>query len=333
VDVPALFTVERYPNVWQMTSTVEARSSASLCDIFAALHPSASVTGAPKARTMQIASGLEARPRGVYTGAIGFVAPGGDARFSVAIRTAVVDHETRRIQFGVGSGIVWDSNPADEYEECLLKGSILGRRPVAFDLLETLRWTPDGGFWLLDRHLQRLSQSAEYFNFVTSLDEVRRRLTESMECCREPQRVRLLVSESGAVRVEHRPLPTGATAMRVSIAAGPIDPSDPFYFHKTTNRGIYERVQRPEVDDVILWNPDREVTESTVANIVADLGGRRVTPPVRCGLLPGTLRAELLENGEIEEGVITIDELKRASRLWLINSVHGWRQAMLHDNA
>ncbi len=147
VNVPALLTVERYPNVWQMTSTVTARTTADtrLSQVITALHPSASVTGAPKVRTMEIVRELEGHPRGVYTGAIGHVRPDGSARFTVAIRTAVVDRVGGRVEFGVGSGIVWDSVAGDEYDECLLKGSVLGRRPRPFELLETMRWTPAEG--------------------------------------------------------------------------------------------------------------------------------------------------------------------------------------------
>jgi para-aminobenzoate synthetase/4-amino-4-deoxychorismate lyase len=165
VSVPELFTIERYPTVWQMTSRVTAETDASLEAIVAALHPSASVTGAPKVRTMEILADLEPSPRGVYTGAIGYVAPGGDAQFNVAIRTAVVDLEKQQLSFGVGSGIVWDSSAAGEYDECLLKAAVLGRVLPEFDLLETMRWSPANGVYLLERHLRRLRDSAEYFGF------------------------------------------------------------------------------------------------------------------------------------------------------------------------
>ena len=161
VQVPELFTVERYPNVWQMTSLVKARSVAPLDEIFAGLHPSASVTGAPKVRTMELLASLEDGPRGVYTGAVGHIPPDGLARFNVAIRTAVVDRRRQSLTFGIGSGIVWDSSAEGEYAECLLKASVLGTRPPRFELLETLLWTPGEGYILLDRHMQRLQASAE----------------------------------------------------------------------------------------------------------------------------------------------------------------------------
>lgn len=329
VMVPELFTLERYPNVWQMTSTVTARSMASLDQIFAAAFPSASVTGAPKVRTMEIIETIEREPRGVYTGAVGWVAPGGEGRFNVAIRTAVVDARARALEFGVGSGVVWDSEWEREYNECLLKGSILDRRPSSFELLETLRWTPGEGFFLLDRHLGRLRDSAEYFGFDCSTSRLREALDRAVVSADRALRVRLLAAEDGTVRTELMPLDRAAAPMRIGLAIVPIDPSDVFLFHKTTSRRQYERARRADLDDVILWNPAGEATESTVANLVVERNGRRVTPPVECGLLGGTFRAHLLARGDVVEERVRVDELRAASRVWLINSVRGWCPATL----
>jgi para-aminobenzoate synthetase/4-amino-4-deoxychorismate lyase len=327
VEVPALFAVERYPNVWQMTSTVRARSTASLAEMFAALHPSASITGAPKRRTMEILREVESTPRGIYTGAIGYVPSDGDARFSVAIRTAVVDRRAGRMAFGVGSGIVWDSDAGLEYAECLLKASVLGQKPIDFELLETLRWAPGEGYVLLERHLARLRGSAEYFDVPLSSDGVRQALDRAVAGAEGAQRVRLLVGRDGAIRTERRPHVSTPAPLRVGIAPAPIDPADVFLYHKTTNRAVYERARAAVagVDDVILWNPSGDVTEATTANVVADIDGVRVTPPVECGLLPGTCRAEMLAAGGMLERRITLDDLRRATRLWLINAVHGAR--------
>jgi para-aminobenzoate synthetase/4-amino-4-deoxychorismate lyase len=325
VSVPELLTVEKYPTVWQMTSTVTADTSAGLDEIFAALHPSASVTGAPKFRTMEILNDLEAGPRGIYTGAIGYLTPGGDASFNVAIRTAIVDERRGFLSFGIGSGIVWDSNPAAEYDECMLKAAVLGRTPAQFDLLETLRWTPSDGFFLLKRHLRRLQDSAEYFGFPYGADRVVEALTEAVRGAERPLRVRVTMTASGGLRVEHAPLEPNAAPVRVTLAVDPVDPADVLLYHKTTARHVYDRARLPGVDDVILWNPEGQVTEATIFNLVVELDGVRVTPPVACGLLAGTFRAELLHRGEIREAVVTIDELRRASRLWLINSVQEWR--------
>jgi para-aminobenzoate synthetase/4-amino-4-deoxychorismate lyase len=329
IAVPELFVAERYPNVWQMTSLVTGTSERPLGELFAAMHPSASVTGAPKVRTMDILCGLEQRPRGVYTGAIGHVGPDGAASFSVAIRTAVVDHAAATVQFGIGSGIVWDSDAQREYDECLLKGSVLGRRPPSFELLETLRWAPGEGFLLLERHLARVCDSAGYFGFSCDATRLTSALDEGVSGSTSPLRVRLLVSRDGGVRVETFPLGETKRRLRVDLAAAPVDPRDVFLFHKTTNRDLYERARTATGDETILWNAGGCVTEATTANIVVELDGERVTPPIECGLLAGTFRAELLQRGQVRERTVTIADLRRAPALWLVNSVHGWRTADL----
>ena len=329
VNVAELFHVERYPNVWQMTSTITARSAVSLADLVAALHPSASVTGAPKARTMEIIAALEQRPRGVYTGAIGHVWPNGNASFNVAIRTAVIDHEAGRLEFGVGSGVVWDSHTETEYAECLVKGSVVGARPEPFKLLETLRWTSAEGFFLLERHLSRLAASAEYFDYALDLEAARRALHEVAAGARESLRVRLLVDARGHIETEQTPLLRNDNPLRVTLAREPVDSTDVFLFHKTTRRAVYENARRPGFDDVLLWNTARELTEATTANLVVEIDGRLVTPPVECGLLAGTYREALLAAGAIEERVVQVDDLTRATGLWLINAVHETRVAVL----
>jgi para-aminobenzoate synthetase / 4-amino-4-deoxychorismate lyase len=200
-----------------------------------------------------------------------------------------------------------------------------------FELLETIRWTPDGGFFLLDRHLRRMDQSAAYFRYQCSTPSLRAHLERAVAGSSGPQRVRLLLAKNGDIRVECTPLGSDATARpaRLGLAASPIDPRNPFLFHKTTNREVYLHAARPDCDDVVLWNPERQVTESTIANIVVDIGGRKVTPPVHCGLLAGTFRAELLESGAIQESIVTLDELRAAPGLWLINSVREWWAARL----
>ena len=199
----------------------------------------------------------------------------------------------------------------------------------SFDLLETLRWTPEEAFFLLERHLDRLQASARYFGYTCSTDDVRKALADAVASADGPLRIRLLVGRDGAIRVEQTPLQPSAGPVRVGLAASPIDPADPFLFHKTTNRVAQERARSPIYDEMVLWNPDREITEAINANIVVDLEGHRVTPPVACGLLGGTMRAELLATGEIHEARVTIARLRAAPRFWLINSVRGWRPALL----
>ena len=199
----------------------------------------------------------------------------------------------------------------------------------SFHLLETLRWTPGAGFVLLERHLDRLQDSARYFGFTCPLLHVRETLAREVASSDRDLRVRLLVARDGEVRTEQAPLEPDAGVLRVGLAKMPIDPADPFLFHKTTNRTQQERERRPAYDEIILWNPHGEITEAMTANIVVDLEGRRVTPPVACGLLAGTMRAELLATGTITEERIRIERLRAAQRFWLINSVRGWREATL----
>lgn len=334
VAVPSLFDVERYPTLWQMTSTVTARTAASRLEVFQALFPCASVTGAPKVSTMGIIADLEPRPRGVYTGAVGWMAPGGRAQFNVAIRTVVVDRLAGQATYGVGSGVVWDSDAGHEYEECLLKARVLTAQPPDFELLETMRWTPKEGYFLLDRHLRRLADSAMYFGVPVDLVQVDRQLAElAGSLPSRSHRVRLLVDQKGVARLEAQPLPVEPQdrPVRIGLAPHPVDSKDPFLYHKTTRRTVYDaaRRARPDCEDVLLWNEQGQITETTIANIVVRLGRELVTPPVDCGLLGGTLRGWLLEQGQLVEGAVLLSDLARCSGLYLLNSVRGWREAVL----
>lgn len=201
-----------------------------------------------------------------------------------------------------------------------------------FDLLETLRWTPDEQYFLLERHLRRLQEGARYAGYPCSLDRVRALLERAVVGATAPQRVRLLVDSRGEPRIELGPLESSPVPMRVGLAEGPIDPRLPLLFHKTTSRQHLERQRLAGHDDTVLWNPAGEVTETLIANLVVELDGRRVTPPVECGLLPGTLRADLLERGEIAERRISVEQFRRARKIWLINSVRGWMDAVLAAN-
>jgi len=328
VKVDSLFDIERYPTVFQMTSTISAdlKPGATLVDIFRALFPCGSVTGAPKISTMSLIADLENDPRGVYCGAIGYIAPGGDATFNVAIRTVVVDTETGTAEYGTGGGITWDSLAGDEYSEAAAKAAVLRDETPDFDLLETLVLR-NGDYALLQRHIDRLLGSAAYFDMDVDESAIRLALTDFASAhSAAPYRVRLLVSQTGQVKVEGQPLGPSPSNVTVKFATAPVDSSDRFLYHKTTHRSVYEQrsAEHPDAFDVILTNERGEVTEFTIGNIVVDIDGRRYTPTIPSGVLPGTMRAELLEKGEIEERVLTSDEVRRASTVWLINSVRGW---------
>jgi para-aminobenzoate synthetase/4-amino-4-deoxychorismate lyase len=325
VEVAELFTVERYRTVLQMTSTVRARTHASFGALLGALFPCASITGAPKVETMRLIRALEPEPRGIYTGAIGYVEPGA-ARFNVAIRTVCVDREAGTAEYGTGGGIVWDSVAEEEYAETRTKALVLTTPFPVFQLLETLRWQPGLGYRLLREHLARLHDSARYFGYRVEMDAVLTALREAASTWRTPQRVRLLAAEDGTLTLTATPVTRERRPWRVAWAPEPVDPSDRFLYHKTTLRARYEaaRAAHPACDDVLLWNTRGEATESTIANLVVRRDGRLLTPPVTSGLLPGAARAHLLAAGHLREAVLTREDVACAEAAYLVNSVRGW---------
>lgn len=333
VEVPSLFDVERYPAVWQMTSTVRARTTAPLEQILAATFPPASCTGAPKRRAMEIIAELETEPRRIYTGAIGFIAPGRRAQFSVAIRTLLIEKATGQAEYGVGGGIVWDSEPNQEWDECAAKARTLSPRRRDFDLLETLRWTPDESYALLEHHLARLARSAQYFRFDVDLAHVREqlaRLAASLPAA--PHRVRLEISHGGALHCQTALLDPDALRFRdIRLAENAIDANDVFLYHKTSRRRVYEQAlqSRPGSEDVLLYNAAGEITESTIANIAVEIDGVLCTPPLRCGLLPGTYRAWMLEQRRLQERTVCIEEALRSPCVYLMNAVRGMQQVRI----
>ncbi|MER2528323.1 MAG: aminodeoxychorismate synthase component I [Candidatus Competibacter denitrificans] len=333
VAVPRLFDIERYPTLLQMTSTVTARTQASVVDILASLFPCASITGAPKVRTMQIIHELEKHPRGIYSGAIGFIGPQRQARFNVAIRTVLIDRERQQARYGVGGGLVWDSTAGDEYAECLLKARVLTQRRPAFQLLESLLWEPDSGYFLLPAHLQRLADSAVYFNVPLDRSAIEATLSERALTLQTVSKIRLLVNQDGTFAVEVQPLihPAPPLPLRIGLARTPVDSNTIWLYHKTTQREFYQaaRASRPDCDEVILWNERGELTEASLANLILDLDGEWVTPPVSSGLLAGTYRGWLLAIGQIRERILTAADLRAARGIGLINSVRRWQTAIL----
>lgn len=334
VVVDALFHLEQYPTVWQMTSSVRGHCTASLGEIFSALFPCASITGAPKVQTMQIIAELERSPRQIYTGSIGFIAPQGRAQFNVAIRTALVDRQQQCAEYRVGGGIVWDSDPEREYQETQLKARVLQAAPPPMRLLETLLWEPGSGCVLLDEHLQRLAASARYFNYPLDASLLRQQLFRALAAqYRQRLRVRLLLDRHGQVELQFFALPRQRRTqpLRLAVARTAVHSHDVLLYHKTDLRQRYEllRQQAAPADDVLMVNERGELTETTVANVVIYQHGRWLTPPVECGLLPGTFRRRLLEQGRIHEQVLRIEQLSPATLIYTINSLHGWRWAQL----
>jgi para-aminobenzoate synthetase / 4-amino-4-deoxychorismate lyase len=329
IRVPHLFEAERYPTLWQMTSTVTAKTTASLTEILTALFPSASITGAPKVSTMRIIQELESTPRRIYTGSIGCISPQRKASFNVAIRTALIDRESQQAEYGVGGGIVWDSTSADEYAEALLKARVLTEHSPEFSLFETMLWTPEAGFYLLDRHLARMLDSADYFDIRASREKLEEYLGQISAKFTSPRRVRLLLDQSGALLSEAVPFQEAHKnqPLKVRLAKEPVDSNNVFLFHKTTRRDIYDSARRefPECDDVLLYNELGQLTEFTIGNLVVELDGKLFTPPISCGVLPGTFRAHLLETGEVVERTISVEELKDCTKRFRVNSIRRWQ--------
>jgi para-aminobenzoate synthetase/4-amino-4-deoxychorismate lyase len=334
VEVAALFDVEQYDTVWQMTSTVTSRlrEDTRLGDVFGALFPCGSVTGAPKVSTMELIAELEDSPRGPYCGAIGYVAPGGrQAAFNVAIRTAVVDLGSGEVEYGTGGGVTWDSTAEGEHAEALVKARVLTERRPAFDLLETLRWE-GSGFWELDRHLARLEASAYYFRFRFDREQVLAELeTAAIAAGNRLARVRLTLSEDGTARASWAGLDPSPEPVRLAIDEDPVDASDPMLYHKTTRRQPYEErlARHADADDVVLVNGSGEVTETTIANLLVRLDGIWYTPPLESGCLPGVYRRRLLDEGRVAERPLRPADLDAADDLAVVNSVRLWRPAEL----
>ena len=333
-----VFQAERYETVWQLTTTVSAELEAQvdLAGVFRGLFPSGSVTGAPKVRTMEIIEELEDSPRGIYCGAIGYLAPHGsgspNARFNVAIRTVTLDTATRTAEYGVGGGITWDSDAGAEYEEAVAKTRVLTARRPGFELLETMRHDPAAGVRHLDRHLRRLSGSADYFGFRYDETDAREAVEKAVASAPPaPCRVRLELGKDGTVRVACTPLATEPDVVRVALDDVSQDPGDVFLFHKTSRRQRYDDARRrhPDADDVVMINDRGEVTESTIANVAVRLNGRWLTPPVEAGLLPGIGRAVALEDGSLTDAPVTIENLRSSEEIALISDARGWRRAAL----
>jgi len=334
ISVPRLFALEKYPTLWQLTSSVRCRTQAGLLDLFRALFPAASITGAPKVRTMQIIAELENTPRRIYTGTVGFLAPGGWAQFNVAIRTVLVDKASQTAEYGVGGGIVWDSEQGDELDECYTKARILTRPAPVFALLETLLWTPADGYCLLEEHLARLSDSAAYFSRPVDIAAIRAQLHHLVaDLPAAPYRIRLALSLECGSEVEAHLLKPLPQPYRIRLASRPINAQDPWLYHKTTHRRVYEQALAdvPGYDDVLLWNAQGELTESCIANIVVEREGRLLTPPVRSGLLAGIHRNRLLRQDKVIEQVVKADDLGQCSRIWLVNSVRGMWEVSLES--
>lgn len=330
VRVPRLFHTEGLPSVWQMTSDVTARTRAgcSLADVFAALFPCGSVTGAPKVQAMRAIRELETAPRGVYCGALGVIQPGGTATFNVPIRTVTVRGTTA--QCGIGSGITAGSAAQSEWQEWQLKQSFVRRASTPFSILETLGLV-DGHLRDRDAHLARMALAARHFGYPWSAHEAERALLQlAQEYTQGAWRVRLLLDAQGQVSAAAYALPAPAVQVRLQLATRPLEEAhSEFVRFKTTLRSHYDAFAptQPGVFDTLLWNAQGEVTECTRGNIALLLDGSWVTPPLHCGLLPGVGRDRALREGRVREAVVRMNALPRVTAFGFINSARGWVDA------
>ena len=346
VKVPNLYTVEKYPTVWQMTSTITGKLKAKnpeLVSIFEALFPCASITGAPKISSMNIIQKTEPHPRGVYTGAIGFWDPARkEAEFSVAIRTAVGNVTSGELYYGTGSGVVWDSESEKEWEECHQKTKVLTESPSYWKLLETMLYVPESanpdwdfpflagripindGIVLGEYHWQRLRETASILGFRYAEQTIKKAIDEKTRGSEDPLKIRVLVGMGGAIMVEADSVESVSDIIDVELGNSSINSSDWRLRFKTTNRLPYNQFVS-DAEDILLWNERGEITETRIGNMMYRLLGKEkwFTPPLSSGLLNGTLRSWLLERGVISERTLRVDELKEVAAMYRMNSVRG----------
>lgn len=328
VKVEDIFSVERYKTLLQMTSTISGTLMHGLTyyEIFRRIFPSGSITGAPKIRTMEIIRQLEGKPRGVYSGSIGFMAPDGRSAFNVAIRTLVV--KDGLAEMGVGGGIVADSTAEKEYEECLLKAAFLTREHHDFQLVETMLW--DNGFYLLSLHLERLKSSAAFFGFAFDEFGLTGQLNHaaSVFVSGDRHRVKLVMASSGQITISSSFLANPQHFSRARLSSSKTHSLDVYLRHKTTRRELYEKeyayATSEGFDEVIFTNERGEVTEGAISNIFVRFGDEYVTPPLHSGVLPGVYRKHLLQTlSNAKERTLTIEDLESADTVYLCNSVRG----------
>ena len=356
VRVEAPFAIEHYPTVHQMVSTVRARLAPGLSavDLIRALFPCGSVTGAPKIRAMELIHAHERNPRGAYCGAIGHIDPARDtvgagmAAFNVAIRTLRLspgEHGSGTAVLGVGSAVVADSDAMAEWRECLVKGGFVhqpapGRSIAAFDLIETMHFSPDEGVPLLEFHLERMKGSAAALGFSFDRHAARNAIHALCFQAEQPARLRLVLGRSGATCLEVSDLPAQALdaggPLAVIALPMPVDAGDWRLRHKTTERWFYtmglRAAREAGAKEAIFVREDGRVTEGCFTNLFVERDGVLLTPPLALGLLPGVLRQSLIEEGRAREAELTLDDLALADQtggFFVGNALRGLMRARL----
>ena len=331
VTVPELFSVESFPTLHQMVSRITARlrRGVDAIDVLQTIFPCGSVTGAPKIAAIEALRRLEPEARGAYTGAMGWIEPGGDAAFNVLIRTLEWRGQSSHARLGLGSGLVVDSIARDEWAECLLKGDFVRTQSQDFDLIETMRFDPEDGISELDRHLDRLGSSTDALDFQFDRHAARNELQAATFGRKERAMVRLLLSRTGAMAIEVKRFdePT-QNPVTVALAPLPVASSDFRLRHKTTDRRFYDRArQQNEAYETIFVDPDGRLTEGSRTTIFVERDGKLLTPALARGLMPGILRGKLIDEGRAEEAELTPADL--ANGFLIGNIVRGLIPARL----
>lgn len=337
IKIENLFQVERYKTLFQMTSTISGKLRADFTPsaVFKTLFPSGSITGAPKRRTMEIIREIENHPRGIYTGAIGYFGPGGESCFNVAIRT--MEFSGRTFCFGVGGGITADSDAHAEYNECCLKAAFLTRQVAPFSLIETMR--ASDGIPLLDLHMKRLAESAEYFDIRYDAQRLRHDLKNAArECGSTESRIRVELDESGLWKISTSRLHHVPWHGRLLVATESVSSKDVFSHHKTTNRAIYDRqlelARIAGFDEVMFLNEYAVIAECAIGNVFFHIAGKWRTPALTCGVLPGVFRSTLVSSLEpVMECELRLEDIKAADRIFVCNAVRGTRPVKQIENA
>lgn len=320
-DVKSLCQVEQYSTVWQMTSTIETQllTNRSLCDVFQALFPCGSITGAPKIATMEIIKKVEKQPRGVYCGAIGILVPQGPSIFNVAIRTLQME-ETKAI-YGVGGGITWDSNWESEYEETKQKAAVLYRQNPKFDLISTGR-IHQGKLLFLEEHIKRLQESSRYFDYPFNAEKAHYQveaLCQSLDLNTD-YRLKMSLAKDGELKFEHSQLTNLSDDFCQARLVEQRHPLDrPYTFFKTS----YRPHLNIEPHEQIYYNHEGQLLETSIGNIVLKIEDQLYTPPVHLGLLNGIYRQSLIAENKLKEKVLTVKDLKQAQAIYGCNAVRG----------
>ncbi|MCK4912362.1 MAG: aminodeoxychorismate synthase component I [Candidatus Omnitrophica bacterium] len=325
VRAPKLFDIEKHPTLYQMTSTIEGKlkKNVKLKEMFSSLFPCGSVTGAPKIKTIELIKALEKEPRGVYTGAIGYISPKKKSCFNVAIRTVRI--KKNKGELGIGGGIVYDSKTKDEYEEALLKGKFFREGLEKIGLIESILWDKSKGYLFLSLHLKRLKNSSKYFSYPYREREIKNKLKEIIKNKRRDLKVSLVLDSKGNIDIKGEPIKKIKAPIKIRISQKRIDSRNTFLYHKTTKRAFYDQERSKGLAkgyfETIFLNERGELAEGAISNIFILKNKKLYTPVAKSGLLPGILREQLIREGKVKEKTLYLKDLEDGDKIYIGNSV------------